>query len=901
MWESSNIANSLCPGLDQLSIGQTLETLDFKPPTRARSATVITDDGYIFIFGGFDQDDMLDDNVYLLNLNTLKWSVKSSGLYREGHTATYLGGNKILIYGGVSDDQPDQVNSNNTRSTTKVNNFISDSNMLVYDYITNKWTRPLETRIFHSAGPRSRHACCVSHDKRMLFISGGFKKTKTIIDNSNYNNNNDNDLGNDLYCFNLQTGEWDGPRNYISRFDHTMVYNEFNNNPSNSKLLSFSGLSDEMNHVKKVSMFDLSLNCLTDIKFSNIPKTVGTENQFFFNYKNTFILDIKLPTGTTKSFNMETTWCIRERISVPLISVFEVATLKYYPVLSSNFEVLAGYNWIHAFVVKDYLILLGNKDEKEDDLSVEDSLKLTHMIKFNLHELGIVPDTPFAVSQTSSSLQLNNEYKTDSTSFFTIDDSVLKEFNGLLQNQEFCDFNIISVEGDIRPNEIEQEPIFINKKEESKFEKSNDDQPIFIKSNPITVHKLLLIARWPYFKRMIDAGMSESETNQVFIPEPYNLVKLLVEFFYTNQVSPTCTIDELNGLLHLSNLYYIGYLKNLVISKIYSIGFKITTVLSTWKVSIEIDNPTLRHNCESFIHSNWGKLVKTNQFKELNKTFLIKLFETLHEDSSIINEIPKTSSTSTPNSNLSTTSSSVDDRTESNLPSRRPFESINSVRSNTIFDRPGANAITPSSNGPSLFSNASTARTTTSMSDTYNSYSRFGSNNSTTTNTSATSGTHDDTIHRHSVLFPRDPISSSDSLRFPLRSFDRAAGTNQHRRLYFDRPPVDRLGTESSSIETGNNPVTGVFGSYASNSNISPTQPTTHTRRIARLTRSSFPNNPERTGHFNVDPTTGENVDDTDEEAVHIATSLFEQEAAAHSQSILNALGDIDSDVEIQF
>ncbi|GME70427.1 unnamed protein product [[Candida] boidinii] len=187
------------------------------------------------------------------------------------------------------------------------------------------------------------------------------------------------------------------------------------------------------------------------------------------------------------------------------------------------------------------------------------------------------------------------------------------------------------------------------------------------------------------------------------------------------------------------------------------------------------------------------------------------------------------------------------------------------------------------------------------MSDTYNSYSRFGSNNSTTTNTSATSGTHDDTIHRHSVLFPRDPISSSDSLRFPLRSFDRAAGTNQHRRLYFDRPPVDRLGTESSSIETGNNPVTGVFGSYASNSNISPTQPTTHTRRIARLTRSSFPNNPERTGHFNVDPTTGENVDDTDEEAVHIATSLFEQEAAAHSQSILNALGDIDSDVEIQF
>ncbi|OWB67542.1 hypothetical protein B5S30_g2903 [[Candida] boidinii] len=901
MWENSSTANSPCPGLDQLNIGETLETLDFKPPTRARSATAITDDGYIFIFGGFDHDDMLDDNVYLLNLNTLKWSVKSSGLYREGHTATYIGGNKILIYGGVSDDQPDQGGNNNTRSTIKVNNFISDSNMLIYDYITNRWTRPLETRIFHSAGPRSRHACCVSHDKRMLFISGGFKKTKTIIDNSNYNNNNDNDLGNDLYCFNLQTGEWDGPRNYISRFDHTMIYNEINNNPSNSKLLSFSGLSDEMNHVKKVSMFDLSLNCLTDIKFSNTPRTVGTENQFFFNYKNSFILDIKLPT-TRKSFNMETVWSVRERNLVPLISVFEVATLKYYPVLSSNFEVLAGYSWVHAFVVKDYLILLGNKDEREDDISLEDGLKLTHMIKFNLHELGIVPDNPFGVSQISNLPQQNIDAKSASSSIFTIDDSVLKEFNGLLQNQEFCDFNIVPVEGNIRPNEVDQDPIFIDKKDQAKFAKSDDDQPIFIKSDPISVHKLLLIARWPYFKRMIDAGMSESETNQVFIPEPYNLVKLLVEFFYTNEVSPTCTIDELNGLLHLSNLYYIGYLKNLVISKIYSIGFKVGTVLSTWKVSIEIDNPTLRHNCESFIRSNWGMLVKTNQFKELNKDFLIKLFETLHENSLIINESPKTSSTMTSNSNISTTSSLVDDRTESNLPSRRPFESINSVPSNTIFDRPGASAITPSSSGPSLFSSTSTARNTTPISDNYNSYYRFGRDNSTTGTTNATTGTQGDMIHRHSILFPREPINGSDdSLRFPLRRFDRAPEPNQNRRLYFDRPPVDRLATESSTIDTRNNPVTGVFGSYATNSNISSTQPSTHTRRIARLTRSAFPNNTERAGHFSVDPPTGENVDDTDDEAVNIATSLFEQEAAARSQSILNALGDIDSDVEIQF
>lgn len=110
-----------------------MKTFDLKgsiPSYNVKSAIVAcTGTPYVFLYGGFDQDDELDSNVYLLDTSTMTWEIdnKVEGLFREGHLAICIGNGNVLVFGGLpfEDEVPTTASA-----TGEVKN---DSLMMIYN------------------------------------------------------------------------------------------------------------------------------------------------------------------------------------------------------------------------------------------------------------------------------------------------------------------------------------------------------------------------------------------------------------------------------------------------------------------------------------------------------------------------------------------------------------------------------------------------------------------------------------------------------------------------------------------------------------------------------------------------------------------------------------------------
>ncbi|GMG21944.1 unnamed protein product [Ambrosiozyma monospora] len=455
--------------------------------------------------------------------------------------------------------------------------------MLTYSIDTDSWSVPLQHPP-DSPEMISRHAACLSDDKKTLFVSGGF------------NNNIKDEPTDNLYCFDFKSGDW-SKKKFINRFDH-FIFN------AEDEIWSFGGLSQEMNHVVRISNFNLKSGVTGELNFSNLPKLHGnpfsgaSASHCYLQISNTKILDILVPAEYTQD---------SEAVK-PMIGYFDLTTLKYtYLISGSTFKPLVSYIWKHCFIYEDHLCMLGYPTS--DSSEGAEQYKLSYLLRIPLTLLGL--SEPAFQNSTNDDLMLSNFYK-------------------MYFSSEFTDFEIFGLNGDRLTGQED--------------ETMDEDADEANKSEPIEVHKLVLMVRWPYFKKLYESGMTESQTNKMFIHEPVYLVKMLVDFLYTNTVKENISIETITKLLSLSEMYQITDLKSLLLARIYSEGFICESILTIWETSLYINDPILRMNSENFIFRNWGRIVRTEEFKDLSKEHMIQLFENLGEGSQIVAEKSSNSS-----------------------------------------------------------------------------------------------------------------------------------------------------------------------------------------------------------------------------------------------------------------
>ena len=636
--------------------------IDGNIPLDNTRATIVpcVDTDYVFLFGGFDEMDNLDSNVYLLNMATKSWEIddKHMGLYREGHLAVYIGQGNVLVFGGIPEEiqYPMQGISGPTDSSRSTDSTVrKDSLMMIYNVHDKKWIGPPSFALDNAPSSRYRHACCLSSDFSKVYISGGMVDS-TPLD--------------DLYCYDLISGVWDGPIKFVSRFDHYIkVYED--------KIFSFGGLDKDMNHVADcmtyISLSDQSIgevSLLTKPIFNEYHEEANNMkliNEYSYaqnecsKYERTYVSSSSFPTTEIE-------------ICLPLadshrdynVSYYDLADFQHIPLINGeNIELILGlknenlgtYLWKHAFITRlDSLFLLGqiveslsdesenlleeenndadvmeNLSERDDELVQEqdnennhdpdydqgqDDVTKLHLLEIKLSDLGI--------PKPEKSLP-----------------SISDDFLNLLVDEEFTDFEIVTFKDEAIMEEYNKFP----DKYIDVIDKSMTSGVIcgdVLKS--VKVHKSILLARWKHFRRLIESGMNEAISNKMFIPEPYSWVRGLVFYLYTDKIDsreiefPLYTLVDYSGVLILSNLYEIPKLRIKLLSFLYKklsnfvieegsndLDNILSTVLKVWKNGLISNEDLLVAKIVEIIRNNWLIFIKSKPFMDLPKSLIIKL------------------------------------------------------------------------------------------------------------------------------------------------------------------------------------------------------------------------------------------------------------------------------------
>ncbi|KAK6455065.1 uncharacterized protein RJT20DRAFT_129737 [Scheffersomyces xylosifermentans] len=624
--------------------------LEGNSPSYNVKSTIVqcTGTDYVFLFGGFDDMDALDSNVYLLNLATNTWEVddKHNGLYREGHSAVYIGNGNILVFGGIPYDEfPEPVAHRHRPHNTT---FRKDSLMMIYNIFDKKWIGPPHFALENAPSSRSRHACCLSADKSKLYVSGGLVKS-TPLD--------------DLFCYDLTSGTWQGPIQFVSRFDHYITI-------QGDKLYSFGGLDKDMNHVKDtITFYSFKNQTIGEISILQKPKRLfpnldGSDTSQEFESSSKYspnecerlfvgsginasiIMDISLPAWSTTSGGMSISYFNLDDFESQ--DLFNMSNIAMYFAKTSKHNIM-NYSWKETFVKEDgTLFLLGthfsrnlSSNEAAANLTAESIPEGTSndtMDEMENEEIGIPGklDSIFEIRLSDLGIPCLRRIPYDKRALYS-SIPLSKDFERILLNEEFSDFEILTL---------------ANQEDKPKYRESFD---LLDLSNPgnfktIKVHKSILLARWPHFQRLISIGMTETLSNKMLIPEPYTWVKGLIYYLYAGTIDfntyikPDYTILDFLGLLILSNLYELPDLRNLVLFQMYKLFDNllstfiendeetISIILKLWQELSFANESIFIVKIVDIIKKNWGVITRSKPFLSLSKEEIVKLCQDSSDD-----------------------------------------------------------------------------------------------------------------------------------------------------------------------------------------------------------------------------------------------------------------------------
>lgn len=598
-----------------LSVSATPQNVTFHrlqnacPPLNIKATVVPCPDiGAVFIYGGFDENDVLDSKVYLLDLALHQWETDEAhaGLYREGHLAIYIGEGDVLVFGGIPSDEDDLV--------------AAEAPMMVYSVTKKNWQQAPAMFLENAPSARSRHACCLSEDGKSIFISGGLVNSSPLSD---------------LYCYSLESGSWSGPMDFVARFDHLIAVRD-------DKIYSFGGLDAEMNHVNdKITVMDLGDCALADVTIGERkgrgashddalqhPRHSGAEESGR-NLEH-FWLDLGRP-DVKLEVVLPLLWCANETRARICVSLVNIGAFKKQLFINnsrvlelmheSDRSAFSSHIWRVPFFVNKRLFLLGENDTSfEGEHPV--SGPLSALLSFDISELGV-----------------ENSRK--------VDDSVISHLRLLFTQEQYTDFRIVTFLS--QENKEQSQAEFL----ENGFS-TYDTQAGSTHMSVIKVHKAILASRWPHFKRIIDSGMEESHAAVLVIPEVYNSVWMMLYYLYTGNIdfspvpAPRFSLADYSALLNLANLYELPAFRALIIhvleNKLSTLSSAIAKLapsdsqndiygdlIGAWENIMASGETHLRSQILTVLKYHWTSITRSPAFTTLSKQKIIRLCQDTFE------------------------------------------------------------------------------------------------------------------------------------------------------------------------------------------------------------------------------------------------------------------------------
>lgn len=622
------------------------KTTGQKPACLVNASVTYCGDNKIYAFGGFDQfTDEVYNHVLRLDLKSLNWQLVDNygdipGV-RMGHSASLYQGDKLLVYGGENEHRE----------------YLSD--VVILDLRTHTWAQP------DVQGPipkgRARHAAVVYEDK--LFIIGGLTgETNYILD--------------DICYLDLKTMTWSRTWSFVQRFDHSAWI-------WGGRLWVLGGLGHEMERSTEIWWLDLkgsatlsgstrrfpsmgrvpssrqdtfpprqdrheaytansgSLHirssrrekpnapgAISSLKFvsgPNVPQqSTGTH---FHVCSSGTLLDFVTPTTTIRPSDCN-------------LSSLELDSLRWQRIVEGPEIFNPGYKWHYCCINEDgtKVWLLGSPTE--DIANANQELQLSEVLTVDLKRYGLLGNdlispnseqTRILAAEQQSTVPSTVGLGADLAAIFdqSPEQNAMTDFI-ITANADGYDDDDMSADGDIA-------------QASTRFSTNTSGSEMFVSetsitSSPIHVHKIILHARWPHFKRLYASKMIEYQTSRLHIPEPYSVVKAFLYYLYTDSIAPSehCRdLTDVAGMLVMANLYDMPKLRLLCVNRL-SREIDIDHAAVIWERAGRTEEEWLRQRAARFCMMNWGRIVRTEGFRSLSRSSLMELCEVVDMEGRVV-------------------------------------------------------------------------------------------------------------------------------------------------------------------------------------------------------------------------------------------------------------------------
>lgn len=619
------------------------KTTGAKPACLANASVTYCGNDQIYAFGGFDQfTDEVYNHVLRLDLKSLNWTLVDNygdipGV-RMGHSASLYQGDKLLVYGGENEHRE----------------FLSD--VVILDLKTHHWTQPE----VHGTIPkgRARHAAVVYEDK--LFILGGVTgETSYILE--------------DICYLDLKTWTWSKTWTFVQRFDHTawvwggrlwvwggfIMENErsselwwldLKGHASSAALRSSSsrvshGRSDPFHprteaytanstslHIRSRRGGPTAPGATSALKFLSGPNVpVQTLGDHFHLCSSGALLDFATPSHTIQTSDCN-------------LSTLELDSMRWQKLVEGRELFQPNYKWHYCTMNEDgtQVWLLGSPWEDPGNLSFGEQ-QLSEVLTIDLRRYGLLGnDTPSGSEQTRILAA-----ERSSTASAGLGSDLATMFDAPPESGSMSDFIITANINETFPDEFEDDyydtgrntplavmsaavsstssPLYGQVNSESTALVDHDSSENI--SPPIHVHKFVLQARWPHFKRLYGSKMLEYQTGKMHIPEPYSVVRAFLYYLYTDDISRSSYCRDLSdvaGMLVMANLYDMPKLRLLCVNRL-SREIDVEHAAVIWERACRTEEEWLKNRAARFCSANWGRVVRTEAFRNLPRTSLMEL------------------------------------------------------------------------------------------------------------------------------------------------------------------------------------------------------------------------------------------------------------------------------------
>lgn len=534
------------------------------------------------------------------------------------------------------------------------------SDVVILDINTSTWASP-EVRGPAPRG-RARHASVIYEDK--LFIIGGITGETTIILD-------------DLCYLDLKTWTWSRTWSFVPRFDHAAWVR-------GGRLWVFGGLGIDMERNNDLWWLDLKgapsfgpiptsaqgtsgsphmVNRITygpGLQYS--PQNTGRSNVLVPNSANVqirtqnrrkptapgAISSVKFHSGphvpallSGTRFHVYSSGALLDLITPSdtvrpwecNLSSLELDSLRWQRLVDGPEMFKSGYRWHYCLVNEDgtKAWLLGCDLSHTTGPNAGEESQLSEVLPIDLEKYGILGNQ---VSEQSRILESERKNPIQSSS---LGDELAAVFDQPPESGSGTDFIITAARDEEEYNTPgdQMNPSLLS---------SNQDSPTFLSpdaatSIPIQVHRIILQARWPHFKRLYSAQMAEYHTNKMHIPEPYRVVRAFLYYLYTDSIAAHreyCPdVMEVAGMLVMANLYDMPKLRVLCVNRL-NRELDIDNAAIVWERAGRTNEDWLKRRAASFCLANWGRIVRTDGFRMLSRQSLMELCEVVDTEARVV-------------------------------------------------------------------------------------------------------------------------------------------------------------------------------------------------------------------------------------------------------------------------